>query len=192
MNWLAGSMEGAQIRQSVKRLGELRGIFRDENAWRAMDPETIVYKVQWWEPVPQSTEGGLFWGTTTIEPGRVSDEYFMTHGHFHSTRNRGEYYCTVESSGVLILMSGDGLTRTEMMSPGSLHYIPGDTAHRVVNTSDTPLIFWASWPSDAGHDYDAIKAEGFGIRILLRDQAATFLQEAPAKRQEAADKRAAI
>jgi len=181
-------MQGAQIHRSAKALGQLRGIFSDLNAWQAMDPETVVYRVQSWEPIPEGTEGGLFWGATIIEPGRVGDEYFMTQGHFHSIRDRAEYYCTVESHGVLVLVSEDGSGWTEMMSPGSLHYIPDGTAHRVVNISDTPLIFWASWPSDAGHDYDAIRAEGFGIRILLRDGIPTLVpDEMPSNKREAVD-----
>ncbi|HEY4378711.1 MAG TPA: glucose-6-phosphate isomerase family protein [Acidobacteriaceae bacterium] len=175
VDWLAGSMQGVQIQELVKKLGELPGVFRDQGVWEAADPETVVYKVQWWAPVAESTEGGLLWGTTTIEPGLVGDEYFMTRGHFHAIRDRGEYYCTVRSCGVLVLMTQDGSTRTETMSPGSLHYIPGHTAHRVVNTSDSPLIFWASWPSDAGHDYDG--AASFGIRVLLRNGVATFVPE---------------
>src|SRR6185437_15999218 len=38
-------------------------------------------------------------GTTFIEPGCVGDEYFMTKGHFHAKRNRGEYYVTAAGSG---------------------------------------------------------------------------------------------
>jgi glucose-6-phosphate isomerase, archaeal len=177
LDWHTGSLRGPQICESVKKLGQLAGLFRDQNAWRTMDPETVVYRVQWWEPIPQSTQGGLFWGATTIEPGRVNDEYFMTHGHFHSIRDRAEYYCTVKGDGVLVLMGEDRLIRTENMSLGSLHYIPGSTAHRVVNTSETPLVFWASWPSDAGHDYDTIRKEGFAARILLRDGAPTIVPE---------------
>jgi glucose-6-phosphate isomerase, archaeal len=184
VDWLAGKLHGTQVHQSVKKLGDLRSLFRDQTALRTMDPETTVYRVQWWEPVRQGTEGGLFGGITTIEPGRVNDEYFMTHGHFHSIRGRGEYYGTVKSQGILVLMGEDRKARIEIMSPGSLHYIPGYTAHRVVNTSDTPLVFWASWPSDAGHDYDAIRTAGFSIRILLRDGVPEPVAES--RRQEAA------
>lgn len=54
------------------------------------------------------------------------------------------------------------------MKPGSVHYIPGKVAHRVVNTGDEPLVFLASWPSDAGHDYASIRTSGFGKRMVLR------------------------
>ena len=50
------------------------------------------------------------------------------------------------------------------MKPGSVHYIPGNVAHRVANTGNEPLIFLASWPSDAGHDYARIRETGFSKR----------------------------
>lgn len=51
------------------------------------------------------------------------------------------------------------------MRPGSVHYIPGRTAHRVANVGDTVLSFLACWPADAGHDYETIAAHGFGARL---------------------------
>jgi glucose-6-phosphate isomerase, archaeal len=161
-------MQGLLTRNSVRTLGQLEGVFQDRSAWQSMAPETAVYSVQWQEPVSQETEGGLFWGSTTIEPGRVGDEYFMTRGHFHAKRNRGEYYTTVQGIGMLVLMDEQRLTRVEIMSPGSLHYIPGHTAHRAVNVGATPLIFWACWPSDAGHDYETIATQHFSARVLQR------------------------
>jgi glucose-6-phosphate isomerase len=122
--------------------------------------------VWWWEPVTPGTEGGLFWGTTEIAPGRVGQEYFMTHGHQHAVLDRAEFYGTVAGSGALVLRDQSGRTRHEDMTPGSLHYIPGTVAHRVVNTGDTPLRFVACWPSDAGHDYATIATHGFGLRVM--------------------------
>jgi glucose-6-phosphate isomerase len=93
----------------------------------------------------------------------------MTRGHFHARRDRAEFYTTVQGEGMLILMDEDRSTRVEIMSPGSLHYIPGYTAHRTVNTGDSPLVFWACWPSDAGHDYETIAERSFGARVLRRN-----------------------
>jgi glucose-6-phosphate isomerase len=98
----------------------------------------------------------------------VGDEYFMTHGHYHLKRDRGEYYGVIGGKGILVLMDEDRATRTEAMVPGSLHYIAGGNAHRVVNSGHEPLLFWACWPSDAGHDYASIKTQGFGARVLHR------------------------
>jgi glucose-6-phosphate isomerase, archaeal len=169
VDWRAGTLAGAAVRQSSKTLGQMPGLFRDETARQRLDPETLVYRVQSWQPVRAGTEGGLFWGTTIVEPGKVGAEYFMTHGHYHHIRNRGEYYATVQGEGALILMAESGETRGETMSPGTIHYIPGNTAHRVANTSKTQLVFLASWPSDAGYDYDLIRRTGFGASLIEVD-----------------------
>jgi glucose-6-phosphate isomerase len=167
------------VRSSVKKLGQLKGIFADEPAWQQLDPETVVYRVWWWEPVAAGTSGGLFWGTTEIQPGRVGDEYFMTHGHRHLLRDRAEFYGTVAGSGMLVLRDADGRTWSEEMQPGSLHYIAGHISHRVVNTGSVPLRFVACWPSDAGHDYD-LGQSGFGLRVL-HEQGKAVLQPASGK-----------
>lgn len=167
-------MQVPGLRSSEKKLGKLKGIFRDQQAWAAMDPETIVYRVWWWEPVPQGTEGGLLWGTTEIQPGRVGDEYYMTHGHRHSIRNRAEFYGTSKGTGMLVMRADDGRTWAEPMTPGSLHYISGNVAHRVVNTGDVPLRFVACWPSDAGHDYEISGGRGFGARVLAQQGSPVF------------------
>jgi glucose-6-phosphate isomerase len=171
VRWNTGEIEGPGVTESVKLLGQLPGIFRDQAAWRGLDPETEVYRVRSWMPVPQGTEGGLFWGSTILRPGRVGDEFFMTHGHFHANRDRGEYYASVQGKGVLLLMDEAGQTCSQEMRPGSLHYIPGRVAHRVANIGEEPLVYLASWPSDAGHDYDQIRRTGFRKRMVLRDGA---------------------
>jgi len=177
MDWLKGALQpDPQLIESVKRLGQLQGIFANEDARRAMDPDTIVYRVQAWCPVPEGTEGAQFWGTTVVEPGLVGSEFFMTHGHFHLKRNRTEYYGTVEGEGALILMNEDRETRIEPMAPGTLHFISPNTAHRVANTGKTPLRFVACWPSDAGHDYDSIRKIGFSARLMSVNRGAMLVR----------------
>jgi glucose-6-phosphate isomerase len=167
MDWRKGVLlPNAEVRDSIKTLGQMDKIFLNEDARRAMDPQTVVYRVQGWYPVPEGTEGAQFWGTTEIQPGQVDSEYFMTYGHFHQKRDRTEYYSTVDGEGALILMGEDRETRMEPMSAGSLHFVPPNTAHRVANTGKVPLRVVACWPSDAGHDYDLIRMFGFGARLL--------------------------
>ncbi len=166
VNWADGSLDSPAIRSSVKKLGQLKGIFRDEESWRRMDHETVVYRVWWWEPVTPGTEGGLFWGTTEISPGRVGKEYFMTHGHQHAVLDRAEFYGTIAGTGMLVLRHENGRTSYQKMTPGSLHYVAGKVAHRMVNTGDIPLRAVACWPSDAGHDYASIAEHGLGLRVM--------------------------
>ena len=169
VDWRSGDLSGEAIEESVKTLGQLAGLFHDEAAWRAMDPETEVYRVHFWRPVADGTTGGLFWGSTVLQPGRVGDEYFMTHGHFHTIRDRAEFYATVKGTGAMLFMDESGKTWSQTMSPGTVHYIPGNAAHRVANTGNEPLVFLASWPSDAGHDYARIRTTGFSKRLVLQN-----------------------
>jgi glucose-6-phosphate isomerase len=90
----------------------------------------------------------------------------MTRGHFHSKLYTAEYYWCISGSGVLIMMDQNRYSKGEEMEPGSLHYIPGGIAHRVANTGDTPLVFNACWPSDAGHNYEEIDINGFSVRLM--------------------------
>ena len=179
VDWASGLLQpDGKVLNSVKTLGQLEGIFANPEILRTMDPTTVVYRVQAWCPVPDGTEGGLFWGSTVVEPGEVDGEYFMTHGHFHLKRDRTEYYGTVKGQGALILMDETRKTWMEPMSPGSLHFIPPRTAHRVVNVGSTPLHFTACWPSDAGHDYESIRKYGFGARLLKVDGSAKLVGSA--------------
>jgi glucose-6-phosphate isomerase, archaeal len=177
MDWSKGALlPDAHVRESVKTLGQMQGLFANEEARQKMDANTVVYRVQAWCPVPEGSEGALFWGSTVIEPGQVDTEYFMTHGHFHLKRDRTEYYGTVEGEGALILMNEERETRMEPMSPGSLHFIAPNTAHRVANTGTVPLRFVACWPSDAGHDYESIRRLGFGARLLNLNRGAMLVR----------------
>jgi glucose-6-phosphate isomerase len=175
----AGRLSGAEIEISCKRLGEIAILFHDAAAAARLDPETVVYRVESWLPVPPATAGGLFWGVTTIAPGKVGDEYFMTHGHFHEKPDSAEFYAGLSGQGMLLLMDPAGRTWSEPMENGSLHYIPGGIAHRVVNTGSVPLVFAACWPSDAGHDYAAIRTQGFGIRVRELDGRPVPVTEVP-------------
>ncbi len=174
VDWSSGALQVPGLRSSEKKLGQLRGIFRDAQAFQRMDPDAIIYRVWWWEPVPGGTDGGLFWGVTEIQPGCVGDEYYMTHGHRHAILDRAEFYGTSLGEGMLVMRDESGRSWFEAMKPGSLHYISGRVAHRVVNTGDVPLRFIACWPSDAGHDYQIGGGKGFGARVLRQNGKPAF------------------
>lgn len=159
-------LTGPAIDRLSRQLGDLEDIFNDKQALQALPADTTVYEVASYFPVPDGTTAGLFFGITYIHPGKVGDEYFMTKGHFHKLRDRGEIYICIEGEGMLILMDEQRQTHAEKMYPGSIHYINGHIAHRTANTGNTVLSFSAVWPSDAGHDYDTISTEGFS-KILV-------------------------
>jgi glucose-6-phosphate isomerase, archaeal len=169
LNWSSGELWGPPVQESIKTVKDLKGVFRDDAAWQALKPQREIYRVRWWAPVAAGDEGGLFWGVTILQPGKVGDEYFMTHGHFHANRTRAEYYATVAGTGTLLHMDADRRTWAEEMIPGRLHYIRGEHAHRAVNVGDEPLIFWACWGSDAGYDYGTIQQHGFSASVIERN-----------------------
>jgi glucose-6-phosphate isomerase len=175
IDYLTGCMRGEPLRTQAKTLGAMRAAYRDAGAADAVDPGTVIYRVTYWQPVDEGLPGGLFIGSTILEPGKIGDEYFMTQGHFHATRDRAEFYMTLAGKGGLILMEENGTTRWEPMHPGSIHYIPGRVAHRVANTGPDQLSFLGCWPSDAGHDYEAVRRTGFGARLLEVDGRAQLL-----------------
>lgn len=84
IDFSTGELAGKNVEEVRRTLGDLGGVFRDGEAWRAMNPAQLVYRIQMFRPVAEGVSGGLFWGSTFMEPGLVGDEYFMTKGHFHA------------------------------------------------------------------------------------------------------------
>lgn len=160
-----------------KRLSELRGIYSDTSAFDQAvkdrsDP--VVYRVVEYRP-PQSD---IFFGTTTMYPGHIGGEFYMTRGHFHARRDMGEIYYTQSGRGILLLESRDGQSRTVDMNPGVCAFIPPDWAHRSINIGDDPLVFvWACNP-EAGHDYGEILKRGMRKRIMKSDQNVRIIDNA--------------
>lgn len=172
------NLTGDHVERSVKTLKDIRGIFSDTEEGRQLPGEQVIYEVESYLPVPPGMLGGLFFGITFINPGRVGDEYFMTRGHFHKIQDRAEYYWCIEGEGMLLLMDRQRNTWAEKMYPGSLHYIHAGVAHRTANTGDGVLSFGACWPADAGYDYESIDREGFS-KILVRKDGIPTLVDKP-------------
>ena len=151
-----------------KRLSDLEGIFNDQAAWSDAVRETadaVVYEVI------ESRQDGcdLFFGTTIVAPVQVGSEFYMTRGHFHARRDRGEVYTTLKGQGILLLETREGQTEVLDMREGSVACIPPDWAHRTINTGDCPLIFNWVCSVDAGHDYAPIRERGLRKLVVRRD-----------------------
>ena len=162
-------MKGEPVVSQLRKIKDLKGIFQDDKAFGQMDTEQIAYSVQAWMPVAEGVPGGLFFGVSTIFPGKGGQEYCMTKGHFHTQSVRAEFYWGVQGKGMLILMDRERNTWAEEVYPGSLHYIGSEIAHRLANTGTKKLVVGACWPSDAGHDYEEIAVNGFSARLLEVD-----------------------
>jgi glucose-6-phosphate isomerase len=162
-------LKGDPIITQSRKIKDMSWIFQDDKAFGEMNPEKLVYTVQAWLPVAEGTPGGLFFGSSTISPGKVNNEYFITKGHFHEQADRAEFYWGVQGKGMLIMMDRERKTWAEVIYPGSLHYINGHIAHRLANTGCENLVVGACWPSDAGHNYQEIARNGFSARLFEID-----------------------
>ena len=136
---------------AVKLLGDLAPIYGEVD-----DPGHVVYEI-YGEPNQDDLDPPkLLYATTVLQPGRANGRPFMTRGHFHKKPERGEIVLTLAGVGLLLLVDREGNTKTEAMFPGVISDIDGRWAHRVVNTGDSPLVFFVTWMSDCGHEYGTI------------------------------------
>ena len=162
-----GAMAGATGAKRT-RIRDLAGLFADETAFAALAAQhgdDIAYGVDEFRPervAPQE----LIFGTSTLQPGRVGDEFFMTRGHLHVKSDRPEIYFCQEGRGLMHMELPSGETRPVEMVPGTIVYVPPYWIHRSVNTGKTPLVTVFCYPADAGQDYDIIARAG-GMKTLI-------------------------
>jgi glucose-6-phosphate isomerase, archaeal len=143
-----------------RRLADLRDAYEQEPA----EPDRVAYRVFLVDAPP--TNANLICSTTVLEPGDVAGEYFMTKGHFHRVRDRAEVYLGLAGDGRLLMATEDGRWQVEPIRAGTLTYVPGGWAHRSVNVGAEPLVFFAAYVGDAGHDYEAVARRGFPVRVV--------------------------
>jgi glucose-6-phosphate isomerase, archaeal len=148
-----------------RRLSDMRDLFHDGSA-ETGDP--LIYRVSG-IPVPP-TSANVLGSTTVIEAGTIGREYFMTKGHFHEARDRAEVYLGLAGDGRLVLATEDGRHAVEPIAPGTVNYVPGGWAHRSVNVGDEPLVFFAAYIGDAGHDYATVERRGFPVLVVRGEQ----------------------
>ena len=164
----------------TRRLSDLEGLFRDEDARRSTleAGDDVVYTVVS-SPIPE-TARELPQSVTTISPGACAGEFYMTKGHQHPDP-QAEIYLGLSGIGGLLLFDGVQWEWIEMSS-GVIGYIPPDWAHRSVNVGTEPYQFLAVYPGSAGHDYEWVRKRGMGRRVMKTDagyQLVPFEVEAP-------------
>jgi len=146
----------------TRHLSDLRGLFLDSTAFETAvgDKDPVVYTVASIDFA--RGEGQLHCGLGVINPGRVGSEYYFTKGHLHSWKEAAEFYIGLRGRGLMILEDEkSGESAVVDLLPNSTVYVPGHTAHRTVNTGDTPLVYIGVYPSQAGHDYSSIENRNF-------------------------------
>jgi glucose-6-phosphate isomerase, archaeal len=173
----AGTLTGAP--QTERRLSDMRGYFADEDAFDAAlaQGDPILYTLA--AVAPAHGDGALHYAIAQIAPGRIGDEYYMTKGHYHAWRPAAEVYIGLSGSGFMLLEDEESHeSRLLPLTPNSAVYVPGHTAHRTINTGDTPLTYLGIYPAAAGHDYGSIATENFRKVLVAVDGQPTLLDRA--------------
>ncbi|MBL1229729.1 hypothetical protein IW492_10850 [Enterococcus sp. BWB1-3] len=134
------------------------------------DFEKVIYEVEYHDNgLIEGVNGGLFFGISHIMSGKIGNEYHMTKGHIHQKKDTGEYYWGLKGEGLLLLVFKDKTYRLEEVKEGSVHYIPGNTSHRLINTGTEKLSVGACWLTESGHDY--LNCD-FPIRVIKNGEKA--------------------
>jgi glucose-6-phosphate isomerase, archaeal len=158
-----------------RRLSSLRGQFLDSRAFDAQLAQGNPVLYEYYPVHRPEVAGELFSGLTTLYPGTVGGEYFMTKGHFHALLETGEIYYCLSGQGKLVMETPEGTWQVTDMSPGVVVYIPPRWAHRTVNTGPNKFSFFWVCPADAGHDYGSIERQGFRKRVVEQNGSPTLI-----------------
>jgi len=165
-------------RTNIRKLSDMRGMFLDtESTLRILEKEDpIIYSFS--ERILPEENGHLQLATTSINPGKVGGEYFMTKGHYHRRPDTSEVYLGLEGEGCLLIQTEEGGFESIIIKPGTVAYIPPYWGHRMVNTGSKPFVFFALYPGDAGHNYGHIEKTGF-VKILVERDGKPLLIDNP-------------
>lgn len=162
-----GPIEG-RSRRYEKFLGDMSGVYRDEQAWQDAVAERgadeLIYSVD--DHRYQEGSGALIVGTSTLLPGRYGEEFAVTRGHLHAVADRAELYYCLSGRGVMLLETVDGQSSAIELTPGKAVDVPGHWIHRSVNVGDEPFVTLFCYAADAGQDYGII-AEAGGMKNLV-------------------------
>lgn len=161
--YLNGIIEGENVSHYKKPYKDVVQIYKnkDEN----LSSDTIMYEVY---SLFDQDDKSLLWGLTIIHPITVAQECNMTRGHYHAQKSQPEIYFGLAGRGLLMFMRDDEIFVEEVFE-GSIHYIDGEYAHRLINTGSTDFKVGACWPKLAGHDYKAIEEQPFSVRVYKKD-----------------------
>jgi len=164
------AMQPFKRRNEVK-LSSLKEYFSDPKAADQIlsaGKDPIIY--EYYEYTMPETGGHLTFGVTTIFPGKVGKEYYLTRGHYHD-KDDAEIYINLSGRGGLLMQTKKGETMYLDLKPGDIGYVPPGWGHRTINTGSEKLVFFFVYPSDAGHDYELVKEKGFAKIVIEKNGA---------------------
>lgn len=150
----------------VVKLSSLKEYFSEpEKVDEILKERGDITVYEYYEKIFEGEGVNLNFGLTILYPGKVGKEYFMTRGHFHE-KKAAEIYVGLEGQGLILMQSEDGRVEWQPLDQNRVVYVPPGWGHRTVNTGKERLVFFFAYPSDAGHDYEIVRAKGFAKLVL--------------------------
>ena len=147
----------------------MQDMFSDEKAYREAMQKGIPIIYEFYKLSLPKTPGDLLFGKSTVYPGKVGTEYYMTKGHIHSALDTAEVYYCLRGNGCILMEDQDGNRDALFISTGTAVYVPGKNAHRIINTGSEPLVSFFAFRADAGHDYSNVIQKGYGMLVDEHD-----------------------
>lgn len=152
----------------IKRtyLSQLEHIYKDKNAYNELlkKGDAVVYEYIGFS-VPESGSQ-ISTGISIVHPGHVGNECFMTKGHVHAQLDFAEVYYIISGEGYMLMEKTDNKAVSKKISANDVLYVPGNCAHRTVNTGTSDLVMLFALRADAGHDYQIVANKGFSDSVF--------------------------
>jgi glucose-6-phosphate isomerase len=165
-----GALENCNGRYE-KRLADLSGLYANQMAFDSLLRESgnpVVYSVEDYRL--SSKPGDLIFGLTSMAPGYVGDEFFLTRGHIHAEADRPEIYYGQNGDGLMLMESPDGESRIVEIRPRTICYVPPFWIHRSVNVGHENFVMTFVYPADSGQDYEIIARSGGMKQRIVRTE----------------------
>lgn len=167
--WEECELKGEATQGREKYFSECQGIYKDTQALEEMGDKVCYWVNNQNYNRTNFVKGNLAWGTTYLNPYTVGGECAMTGGHYHGDTDCDEYYYGLKGEGFLLLWDGADDFHAEKVFPGSLHYINGHYAHRLINSGDEVLAVTACLLPASNLDHQSIIETGFPYRCYKID-----------------------
>jgi glucose-6-phosphate isomerase len=154
-----------------RNASDMRGHYQNASALEKIivDGNDPLHYEVFETPVPKEY-GHLMYCISTLQPGMVGEECFMTKGHYHKKVETGEIYLCLRGEGYMMMKTEAGECRYEFMRRGQMVYVPPYWAHRSINAGNAePLISFCVYLADCGYNYGDIEKEGFPKRVFIRN-----------------------
>lgn len=162
-NFYDGVLKGKNVQHYKKYYKDIDFAYESKDI--TLPKNTLMYEVF---SISKEEDNTLFCGLTLMYPVMVNGECNLTRGHYHLDRSEPEVYFGCEGEGLLLFMK-DNEVFAEKVYKGSVHYINGQYAHRLVNTGSTVFKVGACWKEKAGHNYEEIERLPFPVRIFKKE-----------------------